>query len=242
MQSKFANDSSPALPRGYRELDQTYGLTAEQKKKLRVAGNRDIHRFFDAVQEKKKLLDRAREDRLQFIAIFRDLRSFQVQAREENLFGDASLFGKNLRKTLSCEQVAGRAIDVYRARVESVVSSLDERLGLSPEQHRRLVTVILEETPALQRYGEYDTHAVLFQASRLPEAHLKRILDEGQLRLLSEKFLLARAYEKVLDAKGYLVREDPHTSPTAVVEGAKKAVGVRIDPRRPIRSGFTGPD
>ncbi len=173
---------------------------------------------------------------MQFLAILQDRQALQMrtQRNDEGPFGDGSLFTKMVKTTLACEQFTERSRDVFRARVESVVSSLDEQLGLSREQHRRFVTLIVEKTPPLKRYGEYDAYAVIFQMSRLPEAQLKRILDEGQLRLLDDKFLEVRPYARILDAKGYLAREGPDMGRPAMVPGAKKAVDARLDPRRPL--------
>ena len=224
------------------ELDEKYRFTPDQKKKLELAGKRDIYRFFESTRETKAMLNRARKDRMQFLAILQGRQTLEIRMRSgEARFGDGSLFAKTLKTTLACEQYAEHSRDVFRGRVESVVSSLDERLGLSREQHLRFVTLIVEETPPLKRYGDYDAYAVMFQMSKLPEAQLKRILDEGQLRLLTDKFLEVRSYERVLKAQGYLAGDGPDVRQPAVVPGAKKDVDVRVERRLPRRT-FTGQD
>jgi hypothetical protein len=93
--------------------------------------------------------------------------------------------------------------------VEWVVSSWDRSSGLSREQRRRLVGLILEETQPLKRYGRYDRYAVIFQASRLPPDKLKSIVPEPQWRLLRAEFEKVQEYERRLIAEGYLSETMP---------------------------------
>ena len=87
----------------------------------------------------------------------------------------------------------------------------------------------------------------MFQMSKLPKVQLKRILDEGQLRLLNDKFLEVRSYERVLKAQGYLAGEGPDVGRPAGCR-AKEGPGRSMDPRRPIaaiaplRTRITGQD
>ncbi len=205
-----------------RELQETYGLTLAQKKKLELAGKRDIQRLFDSVAEKKAMLNRARDDQAAFIALLRDLRSWQQKTIVEDLFDDGSLLDKVLKTTLANNRLGRDAKQVYRSHVEGVVSQIDVWLGLSQEQHGQFVTLIVEETPPLKRYGEYDVYAVIFQVSRLPEARFARILDKGQMRLLHDRFLEARTYEKLLIANGYLAGAGPDESQPGAVHGVKR--------------------
>ena len=158
-----------------RKLEQMYGLTPAQKKKLKLAGRRDIQRLFDSIEEYKVKMNRARDDRAQFIALLRELQTKQrqmVTIFSENPFNSTSLLGKTLKTTLTNERIGKDAKELYRSRVDAVVSQFDERFGLSRAQHRRFVTLIVEETPPLRFYGEYTTYAVMFQLSRLSEAKL----------------------------------------------------------------------
>ncbi len=218
------------------ELVQRHGLNAAQKKKLELAGKRDIQRLLDFTEEKKAAMKRVLDNRDQFLALYRDLRSWQVKMMNEDPFDGRSLLGKTLKTTLANEPVSKGAKEIYRSRVESVVSVYDERLGLSGLQHRRFVTLIVEETPPLKYYGEYDTYAVMFQVSRLPEAKVARILNPGQMRLLHDRFLEARTYEKVLIANGYLAGAGADGNQPGAGDGAKrKTVGDQIARPAPIR-------
>jgi hypothetical protein len=222
-------------------VGRAYGLTPDQKKKLDVAGRRDIQRVFDRVREKKDMLDRAQGDLGKVRAILLELRRDQRDPATGDLFNDGSLFAKTLWKTLTPEHRSRFGKEFYRSRVEWVVSLKDRSLGLSDEQHRQLVDVIVEETIPLKRYGQYDAYAVMYQASRLPEAKLRRILDDVQWQRLRNQFQQVRRFEGVLISEGYLPEQEPAaTAPAAVEQDVRRAAtGARIEP---LRRGRTSQD
>jgi len=94
----------------------------------------------------------------------------------------------------------------YRARVEWAIGILHSRLVLNPEQRRRLVTLVVDETPPLKRYGSFDYDAIMLQMSRLPRERLRTALDEAQCRDLALRFEQARRMESILVSEGYLSR------------------------------------
>ncbi len=61
-------------------VDQAYGLTPEQEKKLQVAGRGDIKRFFEGMRRQKEGLDRARVD-----AVTRLRLSMEMNASPHNI-------------------------------------------------------------------------------------------------------------------------------------------------------------
>jgi hypothetical protein len=210
-----------------RKLEQMCGLTPAQKKKLGIAGRRDIQRLFDSIEEYRDKMNRAREERDRFIALLRELQTQQVQIvrmHDGDPLDNSTLLGKTLRTMLEKNAPVGEeAKALYRSRVVWVAPQFDEWLGLSRQQHLRFVTLIVEETPPLKFYGEYTTYAVMFQLSRLPEEKLTRILDPGQMRLLHDRFLEARTYEKVLVAKGYLASASTDESQPGVEKDRDRA-------------------
>ncbi len=127
------------------------------------------------------MLDRVEPNNLKFREIVRELQLFRRTITGEFPFGEGSLLAKTLKKNLVAEQCSRYNREFYRVRVELVVSSLDQRLGLSREQHRRFVALIVEETPPLKRYGAYDAYAVIVQASKLPEDKLKSIFGDSRV-------------------------------------------------------------
>jgi hypothetical protein len=227
------------LAKQINRIDVLSRLTPEQKKKLEAAGRGDLKRFFDRIEEAKQAIHCAQEDINEVRAIMtrlnQSLRNPLLRNPGAYLFGETSLFAKTLEKTLTTEQRAEqRAKDdpgTYRTRVEWMVSSLDFRLGLSPEQHERFVSVIAKETRPLQRYGSLDDQAVLLQASKLPEAKIRSMFDAAQWRQLNDRFDQAKRMEKILISEGYLP-ENEHGDTHAVP--AKTGAWRR---RTPVRGG-----
>ncbi len=207
----FAGQGAPAarkkiedaLARDLARFDQKYALTPTQKKKLALAGRHDVKRYFDRVAEAKAEYRRVKGDWNRIGNQISALQQAQNQPHSE-LFGEASMLAKTLRKTLTAEQVARQEKNVYRSRVEWMAGFLDKRLNLNWEQHRRLVTLVAEETPPLKRYGSFDYDAIMFQMSRLPREKLRSALDEAQCRELALRFDQARRMENILVSEGYL--------------------------------------
>jgi hypothetical protein len=191
------------------QVDQMYDLTPEQEKKLEVAGRGDIKRFFDRIAEMKRQFDQPEGDLVQNRVSQHDLHSLR-QEFQQNHFDDNSLFSKTLKRMLTPEHRARYEerdrVATYRTRVNWVLFPLSRELGLSREQHRRLLDVIAKETRPLEKYGELDEDAILLQASRLAEVQLKPIFDDAQWRRLSERFDRARRMENILVERGYTSR------------------------------------
>ncbi len=195
------------LLRKIERIDDLFRLTPEQKKKLELAGQGDIKRFLNHHQEQWEAAHLGGQ--LGVVMEWRKA-SLMVQSYPQNLFDDGSLFAKTLAKTLTPGQRAGAAeterLTTYRTRVNWVLFPLDNELGLSREQHRRLLDVIAKETHPLKKYGELDDDAILLQASRLPEAKLRPIFDAAQWRRLGDHFDRARRMENILVERGYTAR------------------------------------
>jgi hypothetical protein len=192
-----------ALVQDIKRFDQKYVLTPIQKKKLELAGGYDIKRYFDRVEEAKAEYRRVKGDWNQMGGRISELQRAQNQVYRE-LFGDESMLAKTLKKNLTSEQVARHDKAVYRQRVEWMAALLHNRLNLNSDQRRGFVTLIMEETPPLKRYGSFDYDAIMFQLSRLPRERLRTVLDEGQCRELTLRFEQARRMESILVSEGYL--------------------------------------
>jgi hypothetical protein len=204
IRKKLESALTQDIDRYYRK----YQLTTAQKKKLELAGRHDVKRFFDRVEEAKAKYRRAQGDWNQVGDSVFELQRMQNQPHSE-LFGDESMLAKTLKKNLTPEQVAWNDKNVYRARVEWMAGLLDKRLKLNADQHRRLVNLVVEETPPLKRYGSFDYDAILFQMSGLTRDKLRSALDESQCRDLVLRFDQARRLQSVLVSEGYVAEVKP---------------------------------
>jgi hypothetical protein len=203
-----------ALTQDINRFDQKYSLTPAQKKKLELAGRQDMKRFFDRVEDAKSEYRRTNGDWNQVGNRIFELQGITNQPHTE-LFGDGSMLAKTLKKTLTPEQVARHETAAYRVRVEWAIGILHSRLVLNPEQRRRLVTLVVDETPPLKRYGSFDYDAIMLQMSRLPREKLRTALDEAQCRNLALRFEQARRMESILVSEGYISRSAPSAGTAA---------------------------
>ncbi len=197
-----------ALTMDINRFDRKYGLTPAQKKKLELAGRHDMKRYFDRVADAKAEYRRTKGDWNQVGERVMELQRIQNQPHVE-LFGDDSMLAKTLKKNLTPEQIARHDKDVYRARVDWVASLLDRRVKLKPDQHRRLVELMVAEMTPLKRYGSFDYDAILYQMSLLGREKLRSVLDEAQCRDLTLRFDQARRLESILVSEGYIAAVKP---------------------------------
>jgi hypothetical protein len=190
------------------DLERACDVTDAQKKKLKLAGRGDIKRVFDRVEELKRTF-RITQNQPN-INLWQEIQPLQVEVNA-GLFGDASLFQKTIKKTLSDLQLARydsllheRRVCRYRATVDWFVVHLDKVLGLSDDQRRRITELILSETQPSPKPGQMDYWYLMFQISKIPEAKLKPIYDAPQWRLLSRQLAQARNMEPFLKSNGLL--------------------------------------
>lgn len=198
-----------ALDQGIGRFDRKYGLTPAQRKKLQLAGRHDIRRFFDRVDGLSAEVRRANGNWHAAAGTPIDDLRRTVRSPHSNLFGDGSMLAKTMRKNVTAEQVAGHEKSEYRKKVEWMAEVLHGRLVLGDDQRRRLVELVVEETPPLKHHGNHDYDAIMFQMSRLPREKLRAFLDDNQYRALGLRFEQARRLEGVLVSEGYLARSKP---------------------------------
>jgi hypothetical protein len=228
-----------------RKVDDTFKLTLDQKKKLELAGQCDIKRFFDGLRMQKEDPVRSRlilglvrqleiEDELGArqppfrvpAMVIQKPAQANVRNLPGDLFGNGSMFAKTVATTVTSDQrTRAREIEglsTYENRVHWVVFYLDKQLGLNQDQHRRFVNLIVKHTHPLEKYGRFDDEAVLLQASRLPEDQIKPIFKDAQWHQLKVHFDRARRMEKMLIENGCIHPDDSHaTPPKATEEGAR---------------------
>jgi hypothetical protein len=194
------------------DLERACGITEIQQKKLRLAGRGDIKRFFDKVEELKRKYQRGQND--PNANIWQEIQPLQVELNS-GLFGDNSLYAKTIRRTLNHDQAARfeslsheRTSFRFRATVDWFVVHLDKGLGLTDDQRKRFVELLVNEARPPRKFGPGDYWYLLLQTARLPEAKLKPVFDAPQWRLLSRQFAQARAMEQWLKTNGVIADDE----------------------------------
>jgi hypothetical protein len=210
------------------DLERACELTDVQKKKLKLAGQGDIKRYYDRIEELKRKYGGGPSQPNLNNNIWQEMQPLQIELNN-GLFGDDSIFVKTVKNTLTALQVRRhedltrrRVEERRRATIELFVVQIDKALGLSEPERGRLVELLVSETQPPKKYGQADYWYLMYQMTRLPESKIKSILDEPQWRLLSRQFTQARGMEPWLKSNGLLAQGD------AAPVGAARAVEVRM--------------
>jgi hypothetical protein len=179
-------------------LNLDYSLTDAQKKKLFVAGEGDIKRFFDRMAELKTKFETAKYDRTQLIACLQAARRMRADSRG-TIFGAGSLLDKTLVTTATAEQKAKgeeaqrlREIAAHRAAVANTMKWLDQVLLLGEDQRRRLEQLVLAASRPQPGSGLSGPASILFQLTKLPSEQLKAVLRDDQWRRLERQLAAFR--------------------------------------------------
>jgi hypothetical protein len=205
------------------QLARTTGLSKEQRAKLLLAGEWDIHHFVDrivGIKEKYERLQTTDLDRL-----FQEVQPLLTAARE-GIFDADSLFGKMLSKMLTPEQVASyerierdRSLFQHRAGVRMTALRLSTALGLSDNQRQHLEDVLFQETRPTRITGPAFPAAyalaVYVQLNRVPEERLKFFLEPWQWEALKRKIAEREKYVAMLRSNGINPQQDQVPVPQA---------------------------
>ncbi len=185
-------------------------LSGAQREKLQLAGEGDLKRLYRTIEQLREKFREAGQDQEKIEAVDSEASAVQMKM-QAGVFDDSSLFQKVLRQTLNGEQSVWydrqereRRKFRYEAKIELVVSNLENSISLRPEQRQRLVELLRDETEPPKKFGQFDFQVVLFQARKLGEAKLRPILDDAQWRSLKRVLDQSRGTEGFLRQQGYL--------------------------------------
>ena len=204
-----------ALKAKVEEVVRAVNLTEAQKQKLLLAGEGDIRRFVDRVDDIKFKYQATDFRGGGWNRIFQEVQPLKNELHR-GLFGNDSLFAKTLTKTLTAGQsehyegaVRERRLFQHRARVEMTVVRLGTYLGLREEQRKQLSRLLLEKTPPLPALTQpdHDHFVELVLMSRLPENDLKPIFEAVQWRELQRLFRRVPQVMPMLRQEGIMLDE-----------------------------------
>lgn len=197
------------------EVGREASLSEIQKQKLLLAGEGDIRRFVDRVDEVKAKYETTELHDGFWNQVFRDVRPLQASMRS-GLFGSGSLFAKTLNRALAPDQAQRyeraeeeRTAFQHRARIEMTVMRLDRYLALRESQRQQLARLLLENTRPLPPIDQVfdNQYFGLAQMSRLPEESLKPLFDAQQWRDLQRLFERIPPYMEMMRKNGVNVED-----------------------------------
>ena len=223
------------------ELVAVCELNEAQQQQLALAARGDVQRFFDQVEKVRKKLLAVNNDQNRLEQVRQESSSLHQQF-SRGLFGDASLFTKTLRKTLTGEQQARYQAALldwrragYRAAIETTLARLGNGVVLRREQREALQKLLLDETQPPLVFGQYDQQVVMLRLSQLPTAKLKKVLDKGQWKQLQPQLLQGSGTEDFLSQYGVIEEPNPNSpvvlrSVRTVVDGPATAPADAVKP------------
>lgn len=191
-------DLDARLAARIRDLDQAYGLSAAQEKKLRLAARAEIRSLFDSVGELRKRFELVNDDFNQVERLLLEM-NLEREALFSDPLGERSFLEKVLAKTLVGEQsaryeevVRERTLAPYREWIDVLIEHESQGLGLSPAQRRRLAELLRDESRPLRKAGSPSYEDVILRVAALPEARLRTVVDDAQWRRLQRSFAVAK--------------------------------------------------
>ena len=212
-----ANDSSQAFSQldsqvklRVEAIDRVSKLSEGQKRKIQLAGFRDVKRFRDRYEAMKRKYENTTHPQNDVNKIYQEIQTLQTEWRS-GVLGDSSLFAKVVRTVLEPEQSetsdqaeVERKKFYFAAKVEATIATLENSVAITSAQRAELQKLLLAETRPPKEFGQYDHYVVLLQAARLPKQKLRAIFDESQLEALKPLFEQAAGLEPTLKQQGVL--------------------------------------
>jgi hypothetical protein len=190
-------------------IQASCGISEEQKKKLQIAGRRDIKRFLDEMREMKRQYRQVKANPIQFAKLQKRLAEIQTSSAADS-FGEASFLSKMLKRTLSDAQNVAYAKAVeesrafeHRAAVEHAVQFCDLAIGLTNDQRRRLTELFVNETRQMKRKESSELSLqflMVLQTAKLSRDKLKAIFDAAQWEVMSA---LLKELQQEVNAVGF---------------------------------------
>ena len=191
------------------DLSRSCDLTEAQRRRLKLAAEVDIERFF---AEYRTLRQRFLRDRLQPNGLNNFWEALQpLQMRiAGGLFNRESFFHRFAPKALDAGQLSRfRQSDLDRrtyrsqARQDLVLVAAEEALALSNDQAVQLNTAAREVLVVPETiHPQFDLYAVLLQLEKIPQERLNQILDADQRRLFSQALAQFAGLKPMLKANG----------------------------------------
>jgi hypothetical protein len=191
-------------------IDRASKLSEAQKKKLQLAGARDVKRFRDRYEEMKRKYENTAHPQNDVNKIYQEIQGLQTEWRT-GVLGNSSLFAKVVRSVLEPEQSEGsdqaeaaRKKFYFTAKIEATIAILENSAPMTSTQRADLEKLLLAATRPPKEFGQYDHYVILLQMAQLPEEKLRAILDKSQVESLKPLFEQAIRLEPTLKQQGVL--------------------------------------
>jgi hypothetical protein len=204
---RFRQDLAEQLEVAVQKLEWKFGLSEAERKKLNLAGQADLRRFYERVEILRRKYRETHGDHKALLLVHRE--TVRVRVDDANrLFDDRSFLAK-VAKTILSETASQRLEERRRQRLrsaaEQAVRQLERNAGLRPEQRETLVGLLLKENPPID-LGEDGGHVMKYRLTEFPLDQLKPLFDDVQWPRVQVVLHLFREHRPILEAQGLVDR------------------------------------
>lgn len=173
-------------------VEQACSLSPEQRTRLLLAGEGDLHRFLNRFETLRRTLPSGRMTQQEYQNLWQKLQPL-AQEYALGLDTDDSLFARSLRTTLNFEQLQQyeefereRNRRHYIGTVKVAIAMIEDEVPLTVAQRKKLFDLIVAQGApdggALNT--NYRFYVVLYKISKIPEKKLKPIFLENEWKVV----------------------------------------------------------
>lgn len=220
-------------------LKSVVPITEFQEKKLKLALEGDLARFFRMVDEARFKTRNMQPVNEQVGEISRIISPIQ-QIVQKGILDEASLFHNVLESMLTPEQAdlwkkesSRRQRLINKAIVQVQICALERTMPLLSKQREALINTVLDRLEGKKVIDQYRVYMVDYAMYTLPKSKLIEFLDEKQVKFYSQKRSQVEGWKSMLEGQGAkfdddqeeAAEEQPKEEPEARQEGdgAEKA-------------------
>ncbi|MGD9854599.1 MAG: hypothetical protein AB7U20_06560 [Planctomycetaceae bacterium] len=180
-------------------------LSSEQRAKLELAGQGDIHRFFDDFDSYLRSAPTGQITMQQWNDVWQGLQPLQSRY-SAGLHGPGSLFRKTIPSVLDEHQRTAyqdlekeRSRRHYLALIKATLSVIDGQIPLTTAQREQITRAVMEKTKPPRTFGQsyYQYYIVLYLMSGI-EDDLQPLFEENEWPLMQKILQQGRQYEHML--------------------------------------------
>lgn len=189
-------------------LKSVVPISELQEKKLKLALEGDLARFFRMVDEARFKTRNMQPVNEQVGEISRIISPIQ-QIVQKGILDETSLFHGVLDNMLTPEQselwdkeLARRQRLINKAIVQVQICALEKSMPLLSKQREALTNVVLERLEGKKVINQYRVYLVDYAMYTLPESKLKTFLDEKQVKFYRQKRSQVEGWKSMLEGQG----------------------------------------
>jgi hypothetical protein len=195
-------------------LKSVVPITESQERKLKLALEGDLARFFRMVDEARFKTRNMQPVNEQVGEISRIISPIQ-QIVQKGILNESSLFHNVLESILTTEQAdlwrketSRRQRLINRAIVQVQVVALEKTMPLLSKQREALIELVLDRLEGKKVIDQYRVYLVDYAMFTVPESKLKEILDDKQVKFYSQKRTQVEGWKGMLEGQGAKFEDD----------------------------------